>query len=431
MAKPLQLHRSDDAAVLNRSIFRPHFEDPQLEAAWMVHRLDTFRRVNRRAAWFLLFCSVLLFAVDVALVGSTPAVLVSRGVFFILTLALVVALNRVQDTKQGDWLLLGASSILGTFVWFQIFMQLPQELLSSYWLVTAALMVTICFVLLEMVLLARLAVVALMLLITLSAPFVLGLGLGETLLGLMHVVLVADVGWVAAWQVEVARRSAFVNQLGVERERERTVDLLRNILPEPIADRLLNDPGTIAERYDSVSVLFADIVGFTPWASTCEADQVVEVLDTIFSSFDQLCDAYEVEKIKTIGDAYMAAGGVPSGGGGATESVVQLALSMLDEVDKMPVQEGTSLQLRIGIHQGPVVAGVIGRRKFIYDLWGDTVNTAARMESHGVPGRVQITQAVADQLGEDFVIEPRGVIEVKGKGPMKAYLVDSTARPDG
>ena len=150
----------------------------------------------------------------------------------------------------------------------------------------------------------------------------------------------------------------------------------------------------------------------------------MEVLDRIFSSFDELCDKHGVEKIKTIGDAYMAAGGVPRGGKGGAVEVVRLALEMIEVVSKLPAQKQTRLQLRIGIHEGPVVAGVIGRRKFIYDLWGDTVNTAARMESHGVPSRVQITESVAQKLGNDFHLESRGTIEVKGKGAMNAYLVE-------
>ena len=178
----------------------------------------------------------------------------------------------------------------------------------------------------------------------------------------------------------------------------------------------------IAERHSDVTVLFADIVGFTPWASVCKADQVVEVLDQIFSAFDLLCEEHDVEKIKTIGDAYMAAGGVPHGGG-QVEQVVRLALSMMNVIAEIPIQGETALQLRIGLNQGPVVAGVIGRKKFIYDLWGDTVNLAARMESHGVPGRVQVTENIATQLGEEFLVEPRGIIEVKGKGSINAYLV--------
>ncbi|MEE2780104.1 MAG: adenylate/guanylate cyclase domain-containing protein, partial [Myxococcota bacterium] len=139
------------------------------------------------------------------------------------------------------------------------------------------------------------------------------------------------------------------------------------------------------------------------------------------------CVAHGLEKIKTIGDAYMAAGGVPKGDGPATPDVVRLALDMIAVVDDIPVQKGTTLQLRIGVHEGPVVAGVIGRRKFIYDLWGDTVNTAARMESHGIPGRVQVSEGVAQQLDDGFELENRGMIEVKGKGAMAAYLV---GRPD-
>ncbi len=246
----------------------------------------------------------------------------------------------------------------------------------------------------------------------------------------LHLVLIAVIGWLAAWQVELARRLAFVRLLGVEQEQARTVGLLRNILPSPIADQLLGSPDTIAERHDDVAVLFADIVGFTPLAAGLEAERVVQVLDRVFTEFDQLCDRHGVEKIKTIGDAYMAAGGVPSGQDAQLDAVLALALDMLEVVDTIGKDLETDLRLRIGVHAGPVVAGVIGRRKFIYDLWGDTVNTASRMEAHGTPGRVQVTEAIALRLGDAFHVEPRGTVEVKGKGPMATYFVARAAPRD-
>ncbi|MDP6932405.1 MAG: adenylate/guanylate cyclase domain-containing protein, partial [Myxococcota bacterium] len=339
--------------------------------------------------------------------------------------ALLVGINRVRTVQQGDALLVVGTAAGLMIGWFQLMMKLPTNLINDCWLVTVALMVIVVLVLLETTLLTRLGLASLTMAISLTTPVRLGIDPGHVTIGFSHVLLIFLVGWVAAWQVEVSRRLAFARQLGVEGERARTVGLLRNILPVPIADRLLSEPGTIAERYSTVTVLFADIVGFTPWASSCDADEIVEVLDRIFSAFDALCDEHDVEKIKTIGDAYMAAGGVPTPDEDGPAKVVRLALAMMKVVAGIPVQQGTVLQLRIGIHQGPVVAGVIGRRKFIYDLWGDTVNTAARMESHGVPGRVQVSEMVAEQLDEEFVVEKRGVIEVKGKGTMVTYLVGS------
>jgi len=210
----------------------------------------------------------------------------------------------------------------------------------------------------------------------------------------------------------------FVRQRDLEHARSE--GLLLNVLPEPIADRLKGGNGVIADRFPEATVLFADLVGFTPMSASMPPEDVVVILDEIFSAFDRLADARGLEKIKTIGDAYMVAGGIPTPRDDHCEAVTEMALAMLLELEG----RGGSLQLRIGIDTGPVVAGVIGRRKFIYDLWGTTVNTASRMESHGVPGRVQVTERVVQVLGDRFRFEPRGVIEVKGIGPMPAWLLD-------
>lgn len=212
----------------------------------------------------------------------------------------------------------------------------------------------------------------------------------------------------------------------LEAERERSERLLLNVLPEPIAERLKIGTEVIAEKYDGVSVLFADLVGFTQRASVMAPDDLVALLDRIFSAFDGIADAEGVEKIKTIGDAYMVAGGLPVVRPDHVQAVARTALAMREEIAVIADRTGQGwLDVRIGIDTGPVVAGVIGRRKFIYDLWGDTVNTASRMESHGLPGQIQITQRVAAALGPEFVVRPRGTIEVKGKGPMVTFLLQS------
>ena len=239
----------------------------------------------------------------------------------------------------------------------------------------------------------------------------------------------------------------------LEAERERSERLLLNVLPEPIAARLKREAGVIAEHYDAVSVLFADLVGFTARSAAMAPEELVTLLDRIFTAFDRLADAEHLEKIKTIGDAYMVAGGLPELRSDHVSAVVRMALAMRDEIRAIGEESGqTWLALRIGIDTGPAVAGVIGRRKFIYDLWGDTVNTASRMESHGLPGEVQVTERVKTALealgatdtpgpanaanaGSDrFVVRLRGTIEVKGKGPMTTYFLDRTSPaplPDG
>ena len=210
----------------------------------------------------------------------------------------------------------------------------------------------------------------------------------------------------------------------LEAERERSERLLLNVLPAPIAEQLKRHEGVIAEQHDDVSVLFADLVGFTEMSANMEPATLVGLLDEIFSSFDAFADAEGLEKIKTIGDAYMVAGGLPAPRPDHAEAVARVALAMRDEVAAISSRiVGGSLSIRIGIDTGPVVAGVIGKRKFIYDLWGDTVNTASRMESHGVPGRVQVTARAAARLDSSFELEARGTIEVKGKGPMETSLI--------
>ena len=209
----------------------------------------------------------------------------------------------------------------------------------------------------------------------------------------------------------------FVRQRDLEHARSER--LLLNVLPAPISDRLKRHEGVIADRFSEATVLFADIEGFTPRSVRLEPERVVELLDDIFSAFDQLVEQRSLEKIKTIGDAYMVAGGIPVPRADHCEAVADLALAMLDE----SCGRRDGLRLRIGFDTGPVVAGVIGRRKFIYDLWGDTVNTASRMESHGVPDAIQVTARVHDRLRDRYTFEPRGTIEVKGKGPMSTWLL--------
>ncbi|HEY3249293.1 MAG TPA: adenylate/guanylate cyclase domain-containing protein, partial [bacterium] len=214
----------------------------------------------------------------------------------------------------------------------------------------------------------------------------------------------------------------FVREVG--QAQDRSERLLLNILPRAIADRLKHDPGTIAETVPEVTVLFADIVNFTGFSAELTAKELVRLLNDVFSAFDRLADAHGLEKIKTIGDAYMAVAGLPGSTRAHAEAAVEMALELHPTLDQICRERGTArLQLRIGLNTGPVVAGVIGRRKFSFDLWGDAVNTASRMESHGLPGRIQVTQRTYECLRADYEFEPRGPVEIKGKGLMSTYLL--------
>src|SRR4051812_19941940 len=215
-------------------------------------------------------------------------------------------------------------------------------------------------------------------------------------------------------------------RVALEAEQERSERLLLNVLPGPIADQLKRGAGVIAEHYDAVTVLFADLVGFTERTQVMPPDELVALLDRIFTAFDREAGVQEVEKIKTIGDAYMVAGGVPQRRPDHLQAVARVALAMREEIASIAREPGCEwLAVRIGIDTGPAVAGVIGRRKFIYDLWGDTVNTASRMESHGVPGEIHVTERVAAAIGPAFAVRSRGTILVKSKGPMRTFLLDA------
>jgi class 3 adenylate cyclase len=208
-----------------------------------------------------------------------------------------------------------------------------------------------------------------------------------------------------------------------EREHARSERLLLNVLPEPIATRLKQNEGVIADACPSATVLFADIVGFTPLSERLPAHDVVALLDRVFAHWDALAAQNGVEKIKTIGDAYMVVGGIPLPREDHAEAIAEMALQMGPEGRRLAATGGVALQVRIGIDTGPVVAGVIGRAKFSYDLWGDTVNTASRMESHAQPGTIQVTERTYTHLRQRYDLRPRGPIEVKGKGLMTPYLL--------
>ena len=208
-------------------------------------------------------------------------------------------------------------------------------------------------------------------------------------------------------------------------EKEKSDNLLHKTLPENIADRLKKSPDIIADNYESVSVLFADIVGFTKLSEQLAPSVLVQQLNEIFTVFDELVEKYELEKIKTIGDAYMVSSGVPKKIEDHAKKLGLFALEIIDFLESRNASSRQKLHLRIGIHTGPVIAGVIGTKKFSYDLWGDTVNTASRMESHGSSGKIQVSEAFRKQTRDIFEFEKRKRIEVKGKGKMQTYFLIS------
>jgi adenylate cyclase len=233
------------------------------------------------------------------------------------------------------------------------------------------------------------------------------------------------------------QEQAYIQQ--IKEEQARSEQLLLGILPKSIADRLKHRGETFGDRvindedlvdsFPTATILFADLVNFTQLSSCRSAIALIGLLNQIFSAFDKLAEHHGLEKIKTIGDAYMVVGGVPIARDDHAEAIANMALDMLEAIERFNQTQGESLSLRIGISTGPVVAGVIGTKKFSYDLWGDAVNTASRMESQGVPNRIQISEATRELLGDRFSLEARGPIEVKGKGQMNVYFLNGTRSP--
>jgi class 3 adenylate cyclase len=218
----------------------------------------------------------------------------------------------------------------------------------------------------------------------------------------------------------LARVNTHLTMARLHRENER---LLLSILPAAIAERLKSGDAGIADHFPEASVLFADIVNFTVVSARMSPKPLVSLLDDLFTRFDELARAHQVEKIKTIGDCYMAVCGVPEKRPDHAAALAEMALEMIECLKAFNQTRGTPLQIRIGLNTGPVVAGVIGRSKFIYDLWGDTVNTASRMESTGLPDRIQVTEQMRRALASQFDLEERGDVEIKGKGRLQTWLL--------
>ncbi|RHX93035.1 adenylate/guanylate cyclase domain-containing protein [Leptospira stimsonii] len=211
---------------------------------------------------------------------------------------------------------------------------------------------------------------------------------------------------------------------GLEKERQKSESLLLNILPKAIAERLKSGEGVIADYIPNSTVLFADIVGFSKLSTQIPTpNQLVEILNQIFTCFDDIASKYQLEKIKTIGDCYMMAGGIPNPTTDHAEKIALAGIEMISGLKDLQKSWKYEFNIRIGIHTGDVVAGVIGKNKFVYDLWGDSVNTASRMESHGQPGKINCSEATYEALKDLFEFEDRGIIEIKGKGPMRTFFL--------
>lgn len=256
-------------------------------------------------------------------------------------------------------------------------------------------------------------------------PVEIGEGLAMTI-GVFFIYFLTYSGYK---QLETANAMIREQKEQIEHEHQRSERLLENILPAAIAERLKRQPDQIiADDLLQVTILFADIADFTERAAAMSAAETVAFLNRVFSAFDDLADEFGLEKIKTMGDSYMVAGGLPDPRPDHASAVADMALKMIAATDAIGAELGEGISLRIGIHTGPAVAGVIGTRKFFYDVWGDTVNTASRMESHGLPGRIQVSEDTYRLLAGTFAFEERGVVQIKGKGDVMIYFLTGHAK---
>ena len=224
--------------------------------------------------------------------------------------------------------------------------------------------------------------------------------------------------------VDITERRQLERKLRTEHERAER--LLLNVLPASIAEQLKTQPGkTIAEQFDQITALFADVVGFTPLSARLTAEEAVGILNELFTAFDRIAASYDLEKIKTIGDGYMLVAGAPTPREDHCDAIARLALDMRDWINDRVADDGVKLRIRIGINSGTAVGAVVGTTKFTYDMWGDTINIASRMESSGEPGRIQVAEGAFSRLKGKYVLEPRGVIDIKGKGKLETWFLES------
>ena len=406
------------------------FKDEWLERRFQDEYYDTNLQYIRIATF--------LGAVTWAAFGPLAPVIVEEGGLFRdaviryglgVPIGLVsVALTYLPNYRRIWQTLISAAILLSGLVWVMHRAVVPAERPDWGY---AGNMVILIFAYILSRLQFRYSVligVALIVMYNIGSFFIIHESTNNVIFGDYFLLLTAFIGSVGAYVLERSTRLLFLRERELDRERGRSEGLLRNILPEQIADRLKQrDPatehGAIAQAYGEVTVVFADLVEFTKQSGTTDPPEIVAVLDDVFTRFDAIAERCGLEKIKTIGDAYMAVAGVPEPREDDVEVAAQMALAMRDETAQMRWPSGDQMRVRIGMATGPAVAGVIGQRKFAYDLWGDTVNTAARMESNGIPDRIQVSEAIYQRLGDRFVFSEVHIVNLKGKGPTAARFL--------
>ncbi|MFN7131491.1 MAG: adenylate/guanylate cyclase domain-containing protein [Myxococcales bacterium] len=408
------------------------FGDPELEQGF---QLATARQLRRRhpIGWGITALIWLgMAATDPLIAGSRANLAVIHGIRFavfplLLAVAAVAWLRLEQFVR---WRHVSVAAGLMAGVWSSVAMVALVPEPEKLAILGSSVGFAVAIVAVSLVWSSRLLVT-----LTIVGPVLVASTLltsrypdPSNVATLLWIYVAAAVGTFGSWRFEVNQRFSFLLARSLDEERARSDALLHNLLPPAVASRLKAGGGRIAEYFPSATILFCDIVGFTGLSERVPAGALVATLDELFSSFDALADRFGLEKIKTIGDAYMAVAGVPQPRPDHARQAVEMALAMREAVAAHAFPGGERLRIRIGIHTGPVVAGVIGKKKLVYDLWGDAVNTASRLESHGLPGAIHVSEATAAALDEQFELEPRGPVELKGKAPMRTFLVSGPRR---
>lgn len=399
------------------------FDRPDVEREFRRADDEAGLRHSQMAVWVALGFSAVYGVIDLAvLTEGRTAALVLRNAFVLPTVIVAGVMTYrsafvARHVQLGSFVLMSYLSLALCTVLGRL-TDLPTEYLRT----SAAITLIGAVGLLRLRMPAATASVAVFITVALTLPGATA-SVEEFVRQAAPTAGIASIGLIVAYALEKLRRTAFLQQREVDLERRRSEELLYNVLPVSIADRLRTERGAIAESADDVSVLFSDIVGFTPLSESLPAEQIVALLDAMFSEFDRLCEERGIEKIKTVGDAYMAVAGLPLPHADHAAALAELALDMQRASTRLSDDWPTPIALRIGIASGPVVAGVIGQRKFTYDLWGDTVNTASRMESHGRPHRVQVSESTFRLLEHRYVFSEPQHVEVKGKGSMTTYFL--------